>query len=109
MTATIKRGDDKRGIVATLTKIENKIETPVNLTGHNVYFRMQDNPGLHPVTVLNAAQGQVALAFNSTMVSKAGTFKLEVVVVYNDGKSETFPHNDYITLTILEQASGGGA
>ena len=157
LVQTIKRGDDKQGVKATLSYIENGVKTAVNLskvaggesayvagttyvvddqasyggyvfqcilesTGNlptnttywkplakTVYFRMEKKAPMVEATVLgNPTDGKVLFAYEQSMVNEVGTFKAEFVVIYGDGRIETFPHDRYIEVKVLEKATGVG-
>jgi len=103
----IKKGDTRKGIQAILSTVTNKIATAVNLTGCSVYFSMSNKINEAVATVLDAATGSVLYAPTNADVNTAGEYNGEFIVVYADGKRETFPNDSYIKITILDNAFGG--
>jgi hypothetical protein len=57
------------------------------------------NRGIH---IEDAEGGEVWVVWNFGETDTAGTFLAEIVVEYPDGKRETFPHDGYINIQIME-------
>lgn len=73
-------------------------EAVVNLTtAGTAYFNMRAaNAGAVKVsrgtaTISNAAGGEVTYTWGATDTNTAGDYEAEVEILWNDGKSETFP------------------
>lgn len=94
---TIKQGDTRNGIIATLSKDGE----PVNLTDHSVriYF---DNGVSGRVEVLEAEKGLVMYPLEASAVADEGYLSYEFKVTYADKRRETFPNDGYLTLKISE-------
>lgn len=104
---TLKRGDTRHCIKAIL---RNQEGVPVDLTGCCVMFSMA--PLLRPVTINRAAHienaeaGEVWVVWVPGETDTAGIFRAEFKVTYPDGRRETFPHNGYIGIQILDDLGG---
>lgn len=101
MNFTIKQGDTRSGIHATLL---NAAKTSVDLTGASVKFNLVTaNQTAHlsrAAQVIDAIGGIVLFVFNVGETSEPGTYLGEFEVTYADGGVETFPNSGYIEVTI---------
>lgn len=98
MQLTIKKGDTRNGIEATLTKNGK----PVDLTGCHVLFYMSKKVnGAHAI-VLDASEGKVLYPLEESAVNDSGAYRVEFKVIYPDNRTETFPNEGYITIHIQE-------
>lgn len=107
MRLTIKQGDTRHAIRATLKDVNNN---PVDLSAAQVDFIMQSKrPGTAQVirrVQQTADVGEVWVVFQDGDTAISGYYKAEFKVVYSDGKVETFPHAGVIAITI-EPSLGG--
>jgi hypothetical protein len=101
----IKRGDTRNCIKAVLKDASG---TPVDLTDCSVSFHMAPL-GLNrkarvsrAVHIQNAAAGEVWVVWAPGETDAAGFYQAEFEVMYQDGKRETFPNANYISIRILE-------
>jgi len=94
----IKRGDTYYGLKATL----KRNGTPVNLTGCTVKFTMANGSVKVSKTaqILDAANGLVRIVLDG-YTEQVGTYRGEFEVTYQDGRRETFPSDDYLTIQIV--------
>lgn len=97
-----KRGDTRTAIKATLKDAK---EQPVDLTNCRVKFIMTKIGGKtakinREAIIKDAANGIVWFVFEANEVDEAGTYRAEFEVTYADGRVETFPNADYITIII---------
>lgn len=91
---TIKRGDTRNAVITPLIKNGE----PVDLTECTVLFYMKGKVDGGHAVVLD--DGRVMYPLEENAVAKSGTFRAEFKVIYPDGRKETFPNNDYITISI---------
>lgn len=98
---TLKRGDTRTAIRATLLSPNGN---PVDLTGTTVKFIMADLRGGIKINraaqVQDAVNGKVLIAFEPSEVDTAGTYHSEFEVIFGDGRIETYPNSDYLTIEI---------
>lgn len=101
-TFTIKQGDALPVLVATL---KNPLGVPVNLSSSTVTFRMADINGTvkisSPVTEVDFANGRVSYIWLEGDTSEAGNFRAEFEVINSQGKKETYPNTQPITISIV--------
>lgn len=106
MTFTIKQGDTAPALKATLKRGDGE---PVDLTAAtNIRFLLED--GLRGVLIeddlsgnvslVNAPKGVVQYTWDEDDTKTTGQKQAEFVVDFDSGKTETFPNNDYIYITI---------
>ncbi len=105
---TLKRGDTRHAIRAVLKDADGD---PVNLTDCEVKFHMAPlgrqaivNRAAH---IQNAEKGEVWVVWVPGETDTAGIYRAEFQVVYLDGRKETFPHNGYISIQIMNDLGGG--
>lgn len=83
-------------------------EAAVNLTtAGSAVFNMRDSGGGTKIargscTIDDANSGVVSYAWGTADVNTVGTFDAEVEVIWNDGKSETFPNDSYWEISIVD-------
>ncbi len=100
---TIKRGDTRNCIKAIL---KNASGAPVDLTDCSVSFHMA--PLNRPPTIdreahiEDAENGEVWMVWVPGETDSAGVYRAEFEVIYKDGRRETFPNANYISIRILE-------
>lgn len=92
----LKRYDSGIGLAATLFNGKGG----VNLTGAKVTFLFNG----HEIKPLfrDAKTGQVDVILNKIHTSEIGTFLAEFEVTFKDGREESFPKDDYITIKIIK-------
>ena len=54
------------------------------------------------VTITDASLGLVTYSFTAANTDTAGVYHAEIEVTYSDSTIETFPNNDWIVITILD-------
>lgn len=103
-----KRGDTAAVVRATLYS-DDESTIPINLTGASVKFIMAlvaADPGTPVVngdcTLIDAANGRIGYDWLEADVAVTGVYKAEFQVTYADGKIQTFPRQEYLTITITE-------
>ena len=103
MTFVIKKNNTSPIIQATL---KDAFGNAINLNAATVKFQMQE---LGETTLKidataeiidPATSGVVRYAWTGTDTASAGIFKAEFEVTYNDGRKETFPNEDFVTVLI---------
>lgn len=98
---TLKRGDTRTAIKATLL---SPAGTAVDLTGATVKFIMADLRGVVKINraaqVQDALNGVVWFIFEPPETDVAGTYRGEFEVMFGDGRKETYPNDDYLTVEI---------
>jgi hypothetical protein len=100
---TIKRGDTRNAIKAELKGASG---APVDLTGCSVKFHMA--PLRQPAIVNRAAHiedaeaGEVWVVWVPGETDSTGIYRAEFEVMYQDGRRETFPNANYISILILD-------
>lgn len=103
MTVTIKSGDTRTAIKATL---KNPSGNPVDLTDATVTFvmlKVSANVLINrPAEIVDAVNGRVNFVFTNGETDILGGVKAEFIVDYPDGSTETFPNSGYISI-IFEQ------
>ena len=101
MDFVIKEGDTRNALIGTLEPAQGSV-----LDIASVNFRMSDT--LHKNLINRLVDGGVLpeaiVVFAPTEVAKAGNYLGEFVATYTDGKTETFPNDDYIKIMILRRA-----
>lgn len=99
---TIKRGDTRNCIKAIL---KNASGDPVNLAGCGVKFHMAPlrQPAIvsRAVHIQDAAAGEVWVVWVPGETDSTGIYRAEFEVTYQDGRRETFPNANYISIRIL--------
>ena len=103
-TFYIKRGDTSPAIRYALSP------TTVVLTGATVRFQMRARRSRGGATVIDAAAVVVTATGTPTVeyqwqageTANAGIFEAEFRVTYADGKVETFPNDEFISVKISE-------
>ena len=53
-------------------------------------------------TISNPVGGEVTYAWGTADTNTAGEFQAEIEITWGDGKPETFPNNDYWTISIVD-------
>lgn len=105
MNFTIKENDTSPALRAIL--LDNE-ENPVNLSGASVDFHMTNYVGNEVVvnstaTVEEPAEGIVRYEWGAGDTADSGRYKAEFEVEFLDGKVETFPNDDYITVIVKDE------
>lgn len=102
MRVVLKRGDTRTAIRATLLEPSG---SPVNLTGASVRFVMADLRGAIRIAraaeIVDPAGGKVLMVFETSETDEAGTYRAEFEVQFADGRKETYPNGDYLTIQIM--------
>jgi hypothetical protein len=99
MTVTLKRGDTKVNLKATLSNESG----PVDLTGCQVRFFMSkrnSNKVNKEALIQTETMGLVWVVFEQEDTDTSGTFQAEFEVTFPDERKETFPNNGYILINI---------
>lgn len=81
-----------------------------DLTGATATLYIADDKGMvveKAMTVTNEA-GVVSFSFADGDITKAGNYDVEVVVLYSDGKRETFPDTTYLKLKVIQNLQNRG-
>jgi hypothetical protein len=99
----IKRGDTRNCIKAVLKDASG---TPVDLTDCSVSFHMAplNRPAVisRAVHIEDAGNGEVWMVWAPGETDSTGIYRAEFEVIYQDGRRETFPNANYISIRILE-------
>ncbi len=101
---TIKRNDRLPSLAATLT---DALGAPVDLTSTLVRFIMAAGAGTGtvavnaPAVVVNSSGGTVRYDWAAGDTATSGTFNGEFEVTFPNGKKQTFPSANYITIQIF--------
>lgn len=103
-TFKIKRNDTRRALEVTLL---DSAGSPVSLAGASVRFHMRERAGATlkvdaDATIVEALAGTCKYTWNPSDTDTEGKFQAEFEVTYADGGIETFPSDDYITVSIGE-------
>lgn len=85
----IKKGDTRNAIVATLSKNGQ----PIDLEGCTVLISISRKVHRSHCDVL--PDGRVMYPLEKSITDKSGNFAYEFIVVYPDGREETFPNDGY--------------
>lgn len=98
----VKRGDTAPPILVVLTDAR---DTPVDLTGATVRFKMRLASGGTlkvdaEATVLDAARGAVRYAWASADTDTAGDYVAEFQATFGDGTVESFPNSGNLTVSV---------
>ena len=100
-TVTLKRGDTRTAIRATL---KTPAGTSVNLTGATVKFIMVSLRGVVKINraadLEDAAAGKVWVVFEASETNVAGTYNAEFEATFGDGRIETYPNSGYLSVAI---------
>ena len=103
MTFVIKKKNTSPILQATL---KDALGSAINLNSATVRFRMRElgsttlKVNQQAEIIDPAVNGVVRYAWQSSDVDSAGIFKAEFEVTYNDGRVETFPNEDFVTVLI---------
>jgi hypothetical protein len=99
---TIKRGDTRNCIKAVLKDARG---APVDLTDCSVDFHMAPLNRSAIISraahIQDAAAGEVWVVWVPGETDTAGIYRAEFEVIYEDGRRETFPNANYISIRIL--------
>ena len=101
----IKQNDTAPALVTVLQDSRGR---PRLLTGATVVFNMRLQSDLSvkisgaSVTITTATLGLVTYSWTAANTDTAGVYQGEIQVTYSDSTIETFPNNDYIIITILD-------
>lgn len=80
-----------------------------DLSGATATLYIADEKGMLVEKALTISDGNiVSFSFADGDIDKAGTYDVEVVVVYQDGKRETFPDTSYLKLKVLQNLQNRG-
>lgn len=102
---TIKQNDTAPDLVTVLQDSRGR---PRILTGATVvlHMRLQSDKTVKinggSVVITDASLGLVTYSFTAANTDTAGVYELEIQVTYTDSTVETFPNNDYVIVTILD-------
>jgi hypothetical protein len=106
--AVLKRGDTRTCLKAVL---KNTAGAPVNLTGCKARFKMAPLGRLATVDraahVEDAVGGEVWVVWAPGETDVSGAYRAEFSVQYPDGRRETFPNDDYLSIRILDDIRRG--
>ena len=105
MALTLKQGDTRHAIRATLRNINGR---EIDLSNATVRFKMARR---YSVTVIDRlanveAGGTVNFVFNEGETDVPGNYVAEFFVTYADGRVETFPHRGKLDITIEKRIGG---
>jgi len=105
MKLTIKQGDTRHAIRATLKTVNGAI---VDLSTASIRFVMvsRKNGILIDRDATLETDGRVSYVFEEGETDVVGDYAIEFLVTYDDAREETFPHKGFIKLTI--EARNGG-
>lgn len=105
MKLTIKQGDTRHAIRATLKNVNGAL---IDLSTSTIRFVMvsRKNGILIDREATLEPDGRVSYVFEEGETDVVGDYAIEFLVTYEDGREETFPHKGFIKLTI-EQRNGG--
>lgn len=93
----IKRGDQGPSLMATLLDAN---DAPINLTtADTILFKMGATID-SAVVIVSAAAGTVRYDWDTGDTSRAGVFKAEFEIEWNDGRKQTVPNDGYININI---------
>ena len=101
----IKQNDTAPKLVVVLQDSRGR---PRVLTGATVVIHMRLQSDLTvkitgaSVTIDDDSLGIVSYGFSAANTDTAGVYQAEIQVTYSDSTVETFPNNDYIIITILD-------
>ncbi|WP_176222087.1 BppU family phage baseplate upper protein [Tuberibacillus sp. Marseille-P3662] len=103
MTFKIKQNDTKIALKAVL---ENE-SGAIDLTGATVRFLMSNYSRSENIIdglgdIKDAVNGEVWYVFSYDETDQAGIFKAEFEATFSDGRIETFPTEDYLTIEIIQ-------
>lgn len=101
MTTTLKRGDTKSALKATLS---NEVGV-TNLTGCTVNFVMAKRGSVkinRLAEIRDAGNGIVWFTFETGDTDITGVYEAEFKVEFSDGRKETFPSDSYILINIID-------
>jgi hypothetical protein len=93
----IKQGDTRFGVHALL---KDKDSSSVNLTDCYVHFHMSNGVN-GAAQVINPLEGEVIFPLEYSATNKIGNYRAEFKVTYKDGRTETFPNDSYIKISIM--------
>lgn len=80
-----------------------------DLTGATATLYIANDNGLLVEKALTISDGNlVSFSFDDGDIAQAGTYDVEVVVIYADGKRETFPDTSYLKLKVLQNLQNRG-
>jgi 5-hydroxyisourate hydrolase-like protein (transthyretin family) len=105
MKLTIKQGDTRHAIRATLKSVNGEV---IDLSAAAIRFVMvsRKNEILIDREANLESDGRVSYVFEEGETDIVGDYAIEFLVTYEDAREETFPHKGFIKLTI-EQRNGG--
>jgi len=103
MPFTIKQNDTSPAFQASLKDANG---ASVNLTGATVAFRMLASDNTlkvnYQMSVTDASAGSVTYNWQSGDTNTVGNYTCDIKVTYSDGSLETFPNNEYLTVTVIK-------
>ncbi|TWT04592.1 hypothetical protein [Planomicrobium sp. CPCC 101079] len=104
MNLSIKQGDTRHAIKAALKDAKGNV---VDLTGARVRFVMAKSFTSRMIDrEVPIVDNQVMVVFEPGETDEAGKMMAEFRVTYPDGKTETFPTESYITISIQKTLGG---
>lgn len=103
---TIKEGDTKDIFKLGLTYADG---SKPNLNGANVNLFIASEEGVVVTKEMNVvAEGEVSFELTNDDVTGTGIFDAEIIIVYPDGKRETFPDDRYFTFKVMPSIENRG-
>lgn len=101
----IKSGDTSPALAATLTDSDGNA---IDITGASVDFHMSPRGGDGTkvdaqATITDASNGKVEYRWSQSDTDTPGTYRGEFEVTYSGGDVETFPNDEYITISVTEE------
>lgn len=83
-----------------------------DLTGATATLYIADKNGVIATKEMdNVAEeeGVVSFSLDDGDITESGSFDVEVVITYSDGKRETFPDTNYLNLKVMPNLSSRGS
>jgi len=107
MSFRIKQGDT---VPALRVSLLNGTDNAISLDGASVRFHMRAIGSLSilidsSVSVIDAGSGVIQYDWVAGDTSLIGSYQAEFQVTYADGKIETFPNSEYISVEIIDDIS----
>jgi len=81
-----------------------------DLTGATATLYIANDKGMvaEKTMTISEEAGVVTFSFDDGDITSAGNYDVEVVVVYADGKRETFPDTTYLKLKVMQNLQNRG-
>ena len=103
MIATIKQNDTKPIFKDSSPSIDGVPLTPADVVGCTLKFLMKNADGSVAVSQVATINPDATFSYQPILadVSTPGQYRQEWQMTYSNGKTITFPNNDYNTVNIL--------